>query len=478
MTGAFEVASFGVASFGIQAIAESSALRIVDCLFAGTLIAFFAAAVSRFSRRQSSSLRFAVWFSALLGLAVSPFLSDAIWAHSGNASSGLSRAAIILPGSWAIYVFGLWSAIAGLLLIRVGIGLWRLHALRENFVPVDPDDLDESVRETLRHGPDRTSVPLFTSDRVKVPAAIGLIDPVVAVPHWALDELSSDELKQVLLHEMAHLRRRDSWTNLAQQVIKAALFFHPAVWWIERELSLEREMACDDAVLAQTASPRAYAECLKHIAERSLVRRTLALAQAVLGRVRQTSARVARILDATHPRGSKQGWRSGFSLAALLIACSLVGANEPHLIAFQNAEPMQQNVIAPHIPAITPVSFKTAEAIAPGSVSRLNPFRAPATNRGVGRNVSRNASHLATAKRSDLLMAAPKDHAGLLHFASVHAPAAQRSQVMASESVFVVFENCGFGSSGQPLYEIEVVRVTVLRPATSFTGGEILHKEI
>ena len=109
------------------------------------------------------------------------------------------------------------------------------------------------------------------------------------IPDWALIELSSSELNQVVLHELAHLRRWDDWTNLAQQIIRALLFFHPAVWWIGKKAELEREMACDDAVLAETESPRAYAECLAHLAERSFVQRSLALAQAAIGRFHQTA---------------------------------------------------------------------------------------------------------------------------------------------------------------------------------------------
>ncbi len=471
MTAYLGMSSLGLPSSGVQAIAESSALRIVDCLFAGTLIALFAGAVSRLSPKQSSGLRFAVWFSALLGLALSPFLGDAIPAHGGNAFPRLAHAAITLPGSWALYAFGLWAVIGLLLLLRVGIGVWRLHVLRETFVPVDPEEVDESVRAILKRGQSRVS--LYTSDRVQVPAAIGFIDPVIVLPRWLLDELSCDELKQVLLHEMAHLRRRDSWTNLVQQVIKAFFFFHPAVWWIESKLSLEREMACDDAVLAQTASARAYAQCLTHIAEKTFLRRSLALAQAVLGRVRQTSMRVARILDATHVQSSKYGWRAAVSLATLLFVCAVIGANEPHLIAFQNAEPGLQNGIAEHVPVITPVSLKTVDVVAPGSFPRSNPGRVIAPPHGV----SRIAPHFAAAKEVELLRSA-KENRTSLHFAVASAAATPYSQMMASEAVFVVFENRGFGPGGQPIYEIEVVHVTVVRPSTSFTSSEILHKEI
>ena len=85
----------------------------------------------------------------------------------------------------------------------------------------------------------------------------------------------------------AHSGNSTDWTNLAQKLVRTVFFFHPAVWWIERRLSLEREMACDEAVLAETENPRAYAECLVSLAEKSFVRRGLALAQAVVGRARR-----------------------------------------------------------------------------------------------------------------------------------------------------------------------------------------------
>src|SRR5258707_5357457 len=97
-------------------------------------------------------------------------------------------------------------------------------------------------------------------------------------PDWVLQELSAEELKVVLLHEFAHLRRFDDWTNLLQKLVRTIFFFHPAVWWIERKLSLEREMACDEVVLAETENAQAYAECLVSLAEKSFVRSGLMLA--------------------------------------------------------------------------------------------------------------------------------------------------------------------------------------------------------
>ncbi|MGC1371714.1 MAG: M56 family metallopeptidase [Candidatus Sulfotelmatobacter sp.] len=460
----------------MQSIAESSALRIVDCLFAGTLIAVFAGVMSHFSRRQSSALRFALWFSALIAVAASPFLSGMNWLRSGNVSAGIARPAIMLPGSWALYLLGAWAVVASWFLIRLGIGWWRLHDLRDSFVPADVDELDPQVRETLNRGCAYAPVLLYASERIQVPAAVGLLKPVVVVPRWALEELSAGELNQVLLHELAHLRRKDGWTNLAQQVIKALFFFHPAVWWIERNISLEREMACDDAVLAEAANSRAYAECLMHIAEKTLLRRSLALAQAMLGRVRQTSMRVAQILDPRQPRGAKHGWRTAFSLTTLVIVCGLVEASEPHLVAFRDSEPTMRTVAATQYeaPAITRVSFRTAdfnspEVIAPKSVSHPSRVHLLATRsiHAVGINSSRGSQ----------LAAASARRRSVLHLAPIRSNP-RSIQVVASEAVFVIFENAGYSPSGQSVYEIEVLHFTVLHPSITSVNNENPLKKI
>jgi hypothetical protein len=197
-----------------------------------------------------------------------------------------------------------------------------------------------------------------------VPTAIGFLKPVVALPEWTLRELSHTELNAILLHELAHLRRWDDWTNLAQKVLRAVFFFHPAVWWIEAKLSLEREMACDDAVLAETANPRAYAQCLVAVAEKTLMRRGLAMAQAAVSRVRQTTQRVAQILDANRP-GATRIWKPALGLvAAFALACVGLLARSPALVSFADKGTMTHSgFAAPAMaesnahPKLTPVAL-------------------------------------------------------------------------------------------------------------------------
>jgi len=197
------------------------------------------------------------------------------------------------------------------------------------------------------------------------------------IPDWARRELSAGELNAVLLHELAHLRRWDDWTNLAQKVLSALLFFHPVVWWIDNRLTLEREMACDDYVLDGTTDPRAYAECLVALAERGLLRRGLALAQGAVGRMRHTSLRVLQILDKSHPRATTI-WRPALCIAATVAAGSLLTfSGVPSLVAF-NATPAAETLTASASRSMPAVPLPAYLSVAHDSVQPL-PVKADAS---------------------------------------------------------------------------------------------------
>ena len=312
-----------------------SAASMLNCIIEGVLIGFFAWILLRVIGRRNSGTRFAVWFSALLAIAALPVLGIAT---SGPATGRVSSA-FTVPGSWALDIFIVWAVIAGVSLLRVGVGLLQLRTLRASCTAIDPATLDPLLQSTLQEFQNVRSVTLCHSDRLHVPTAIGLLRPIVVIPSWALQELSTAELHSILIHELAHLRRWDDWTNLAQQVLKALLFFHPAVWWIENQLALEREMACDDAVLAETGNPRGYAQCLISMAEKSFLRRGLALAQAAVNRMRQTSLRVSQILDINRPSATRIWKPALYSVAAFFVLCLVSLSHAPELIAFQDRMP-------------------------------------------------------------------------------------------------------------------------------------------
>jgi hypothetical protein len=203
-------------------------------------------------------------------------------------------------------------------------------------VPVDIATLDPLLRKTLEEFDSSRRPTLCVSDQLRVPTAIGFTKPQVVIPAWAMKELSLPELNTILLHELAHLRRWDDWTNLVQKIVGALLFFHPAVWWVDSKLALEREMACDDLVLARTASPRVYAECLVSLAEKSFLRRGVALAQAAVNRVRHVSLRVAQILDEKRPGATRIWSPAPVLLTGISVACLIGFSGAPKLVSFEN----------------------------------------------------------------------------------------------------------------------------------------------
>jgi beta-lactamase regulating signal transducer with metallopeptidase domain len=346
----------------IHFVAQLSVERLANCLAQGTVIALFAWLLLRMIGRRNSGTRFAVWFCALLAIAAVPFVE---FSSGGSTAAHTASAAITMPRAWSLYLFGVWGTIALFGLGRVVLGLWHLRSIRRNCEPVDLATLDPSIAQTLSDFHAVRPVELCVSEDLRVPTAVGFFKPSVALPTWALAELSPAELNAVLLHELAHLRRWDDWTNLAQKVLRAVFFFHPAVWFVENRLSLEREMACDDLVLSQTANPHAYAECLVSLAEKNFLQRGLALAQAAVGRMRQTSLRVLQILDAGRSKSVSIWKPAPWVVAGFSVFCLVGAEHAPRLVTF--ADPPAARIDSSiasnasagreYAPPVVPVSF-------------------------------------------------------------------------------------------------------------------------
>jgi len=318
-----------------QALAQVLAERMLNSIAEGIVIALFGWLLLTALRRQNSSTRFAVLFSALATVAMLPMV-DGIGSHTAVATSGV-HSAFRLPGFWAVEAVVVWAAIAGVNLAKIGLGFWQLRRLRQGCAELDRASLHPDLLDALNKFGFGRRINLCTSDQVRVPTAIGFMKPAIIIPAWAMEELTPEELNTVVLHELAHLRRWDDWTNLAQRMVRAVLFFHPAVWWIGQGLAREREMACDDFVLAATSDRRAYAQCLVSVAEKSFLRRGLALAQAMVGRMQLTAQRVARILAVDRPAAIRV-WKPALGLAAAFSTlCVMTLPHAPRLVAFDGA---------------------------------------------------------------------------------------------------------------------------------------------
>lgn len=381
----------------LQTVAQFFIEGLLNTAAEGVVLAGLVWVLLRLIGRQNSGTRFAIWFCALLAIVALPFVSGSSFlaSHFPVLHPAL-RGEIVLSRSWAFCLFAAWAAGTGLLLLRLAVGLRRVRRFRRNCSELDLAGVDPAIAGVLQEFECSRRVKLCVSTDAAVPAAIGFFRPAIVFPAWLLPQLSAEEIKLVLLHELAHLRRWDDWTNLAQKTLKAVFFFHPAVWWIENRLTLEREMACDDMVLAQTASPRAYASSLISFAEKLQGGRGLALAQALVNRMHQMSLRLAQILDPKRPRRTGL-WKPVLAFTAGMLALVLGAApSMPKLVAFQvqpsqsPAQPTQtaQRVLnAAEQPAdsgmVRPVAERVAQSPRPEAEPRVisavfHPFSAAA----------------------------------------------------------------------------------------------------
>jgi beta-lactamase regulating signal transducer with metallopeptidase domain len=143
--------------------------------------------------------------------------------------------------------FALWLAGALGIITKVAINGSRLRRLKASASRVSLADLDcaECDCDALRAG----KVALALSEEIGSPILIGVFRPMIILPASITGWTSPAERRAMLRHELAHVARRDHYVNLFQTVLGAVFFFHPLVRYVCRQLTVEREMACDDHVV-------------------------------------------------------------------------------------------------------------------------------------------------------------------------------------------------------------------------------------
>jgi len=243
------------------------------------------------------------------------------------------RAGLLLLGAWLAF-----TACRLAVLLRQYAALWRLRRLGTPAPEPLAAMLDAIGRETGL----RRAVVLRLSRHVASPIAMGFRPPAILLPEGLADAAPAD-LDRMLRHEAAHLRRRDDWSNLFQQLIVAAFGFHPAVRWLARRLTVDREIACDDHVLAAAQSPRDYALFLTDFAARMRGREWLA-APAAWSKNSQLKERIHMLLD-PHRNASVSPARLRTGLLGLAwVLAAGVGLNLGPRLAFGgNDQPVAGN---------------------------------------------------------------------------------------------------------------------------------------
>ena len=205
-----------------------------------------------------------------------------------------------------------WAAGVSVLALRLGRGWINVVHIRREARPLGDHSVTAAALRIARRLGVRRSFRVLSSARVLVPAVIGWIRPVILLPAAVVAGMPATHLDAILAHELAHIRRSDFLVNVLQSAAEVLLFFHPAVWWVSRQIRIERELCADDLAVAVSGDRVTYAAALTSL--ESLRTESLAIAM-VSGDDLLT--RVRRLLEpnvATRPRIS-----GGFAMTVAMI---------------------------------------------------------------------------------------------------------------------------------------------------------------
>ena len=228
------------------------------------------------------------------------------------------------PWSIAEVLFAVWLsgvvACVGLLLLR---RLACAVALRRSKVAVDPR-LEKMCQAVAARLGIRRRVRLVVTSRGFGPAISGVLRPLIVLPQRVLEGRERSQLETILAHELLHLRRGDTAIGLVQFLVQSVWWFHPLVWWANRQIVRERERCCDDEVVAGLGcEPAEYAQTLLDVLKSARRPTTL---QAIPGLpgirpVELTAKRLEHIMspDARHGRNPWRHWLLLLILAAVFV---------------------------------------------------------------------------------------------------------------------------------------------------------------
>jgi beta-lactamase regulating signal transducer with metallopeptidase domain len=214
-------------------------------------------------------------------------------------------------------LFALW--LTGVLLVLSGIAFAfaRVRALTRGARPVSPELAHEITRIAREMGVAR--VVAVTGAAHAMPMTWGIVTPRLLLPESA-NAWPRARLHAVLRHELAHIRRRDPFWQLVGETACALHWFNPLAWHAARRLRVEREHACDDAVLMAGARASDYASELLEIARTLRSPRAASLAAIAMAQPRQLEGRLLAVLDETRERRvPSRKWRVWLAAGAVIV---------------------------------------------------------------------------------------------------------------------------------------------------------------
>jgi D-alanyl-D-alanine endopeptidase (penicillin-binding protein 7) len=245
---------------------------MLNWLTQGIVLGLAAAAGLRMIPRARTQTRHGFLWAAYLSLlalpVVAPLLTLTQDAAGMDAAPAVAAPLVTVPTVWwtsttvMVGVWVAWFAIQALAFARDVVTANRAKRHGQ----ACPADLLAQLSHWSRVSPTGRPTHVVLSKSVHAAGVLGCGAPVIAIAPRVLRRLAAADLDRVLVHEWAHVQRRDDLAHIVQRLVRAVVGWHPTAWWLERQLNFEREVLCDEVAVRVTGSAKRYAECLLTIA--------------------------------------------------------------------------------------------------------------------------------------------------------------------------------------------------------------------
>lgn len=339
-------------------------------LISATAFALLAIAAAFTLARRDAALRFAILFVAVLRFAVptqwfsqagagfASFLPERprpipafnnLWllVEPRPAFSHVAAAPATHAPAFGFPWLALW--ILGAVLC---FALWILRRQRIPIASREPNDAEQSALLRARQGLGITQIAaLRIAAGHHSPGAHGWLRPAIVLPDTLSAHLTDAELTAVLAHELAHVARRDNLLAAVSHAITCVFWFHPLLWWLERRMLLDREIACDERALSSGATPHDYAAGIFKICQYALAPSGYA---AIGGS--NLKQRMEHLMSHTISQSSRTA--KAFTVAVLTAVAALI----PATVGFLTAQPTALAQVLSPAPAAAP---QTLEPVPP-----------------------------------------------------------------------------------------------------------------
>jgi len=291
--------------------------------------------------------------------------------------AGVPFGANLSPAAWLALA---WAAGALLLLLRLAAGWWGVRRMSRRAVPVQDPAWTGLVKDLSWMLDVDRPVRLLRSEAASMPMTWGTLRPAVLLPA-AADGWTPGRRRVVLLHELAHVARRDCLAQALADVACALYWFHPLAWYAARRLRVEREQACDDRVLAAGARASDYAGHLLEVARSFRPAGVLSAAAIAMARPSQLEGRLLAVLDSArsrHAPGRRARLVGVAATALLLLPLSALRAVEGSAPAGEAAPPLLSAARVTAAPRVSPalaVPVAQAKDAVPSAARQEPDFR-------------------------------------------------------------------------------------------------------